>query len=184
MIGVVRGAGTPTAVQGLYIPLFMGPPAASQLQTATCWPPIHQPLACSLPPDPKMGNLVSFTTPKSEAANFHALSALDIDKQSVDFSAVDGKVKKGAGRCPWDARVLARPLAWAAGRVTAPTQNTHWAQQGQLQVQGPPALQGGAGAPAAAAVRRPAARCAHRPPPSAPLFCRWSLLSTSPPNEA
>jgi hypothetical protein len=41
-----------------------------------------------------MGNLVSFSTPKSEAANFHALSALDIDKQNVDFSAVNGKVRE------------------------------------------------------------------------------------------
>ncbi|EFN56130.1 hypothetical protein CHLNCDRAFT_48733 [Chlorella variabilis] len=39
-----------------------------------------------------MGNLVSFTTPKCEATNYHQLSALDIDKQPVDFSSLDGKV--------------------------------------------------------------------------------------------
>ena len=39
-----------------------------------------------------MGNLVSFSAPRSEATNYHQLSALDIDKQSVDFSSLAGKV--------------------------------------------------------------------------------------------
>lgn len=39
-----------------------------------------------------MGNLVSFSTPRSEVQNYHALSALDIDKQNVDFSSLNGKV--------------------------------------------------------------------------------------------
>lgn len=43
-----------------------------------------------------MGNLVSFTTPKCEATNYHQLSALDIDKQPVDFSSLDGKVRRVA----------------------------------------------------------------------------------------
>lgn len=40
-----------------------------------------------------MGNLVSFSKPKSGATNFHQLSAFDIDKQDVKFSSLDGKVK-------------------------------------------------------------------------------------------
>lgn len=58
-----------------------------------------------------MGNLVSFSTPKSEATNFHQLSALDIDKAPVDFASLDGKV--GAGAAPahheWQA-ALSRPV--------------------------------------------------------------------------
>ncbi len=39
-----------------------------------------------------MGNIVSFSSPSSEATNFHQLSALDIDKQPVDFASLAGKV--------------------------------------------------------------------------------------------
>lgn len=39
-----------------------------------------------------MGNLVSFTKPRSDVTNYHALSALDIDKKNVDFSSLNGKV--------------------------------------------------------------------------------------------
>ncbi len=49
-----------------------------------------KPSLCHGPGD--MGNLVSFSTPKSDVKNFHELSALDIDKKNVDFSALDGKV--------------------------------------------------------------------------------------------
>ncbi|PRW39381.1 Cation efflux system related [Chlorella sorokiniana] len=35
---------------------------------------------------------ISFSTPSSDATNFHQLSALDIDKQAVDFASLDGKV--------------------------------------------------------------------------------------------
>ena len=44
-----------------------------------------------------MGNLVSLSTPKTEASNFHQLSALDIDKQQVQFNTLEGKVGPGAG---------------------------------------------------------------------------------------
>ena len=44
-----------------------------------------------------MGNLVSFSTPKSEVSSFHALSALDIDKKTVEFDSLSGKVSSGAG---------------------------------------------------------------------------------------
>lgn len=43
-----------------------------------------------------MGNIVSFSSPSTEATGFHQLSALDIDKQPVDFASLAGKV--GAGR--------------------------------------------------------------------------------------
>lgn len=43
-----------------------------------------------------MGNIVSFSSPSTEATSFHQLSALDIDKQPVDFASLAGKV--GAGR--------------------------------------------------------------------------------------
>lgn len=38
----------------------------------------------------KMGGF--FSSPHSEAKNFHELSALDINKQPVDFSTLSGKV--------------------------------------------------------------------------------------------
>lgn len=50
---------------------------------------------CTLvPATANMGNLVSFTKPRSEVTNYHALSALDIDKQNVDFSSLNGKVRQ------------------------------------------------------------------------------------------
>ena len=94
MIRLVWSEATPSAVQKLYAPLFMGPRAASQPKQG---PPRRQFTHSSSVPcwsNATMGNLVSFSTPKSEAANFHALSALDIDKQNVDFSAVNGKVRE------------------------------------------------------------------------------------------
>jgi glutathione peroxidase-family protein len=33
-----------------------------------------------------------FSAPKTEATNFHQLSALDIDKKPVDFASLEGKV--------------------------------------------------------------------------------------------
>lgn len=41
-----------------------------------------------------MGNVVSFSTPKTDADNFHQLSALDIDKQAVNFATLDGKASR------------------------------------------------------------------------------------------
>ncbi len=49
----------------------------------------------------KMGNLVSFSTPMSDVSNFHKLSALDIDKQNVDFSTLDGKARSFIVRDGW-----------------------------------------------------------------------------------
>lgn len=67
---------------------------------AACAPPVSysRPRALPLATDRelsrphKMGNLVSFSSPSTEATNFHQLSALDIDKQPVDFASLAGKV--------------------------------------------------------------------------------------------
>jgi hypothetical protein len=133
MTGMVWSKLTPATVQRLYTPLFMGPNAASQLHTAACLPPIHPLLVrfrfCRS--DATMGNLVSFTTPKSEAANFHALSALDIDKLNVEFSTVDGKVrnlpsKQGAG----DGRVLGGRLSAKGDGMSRHPHSTHIGRRG------------------------------------------------------
>ena len=46
-----------------------------------------------------------FSTPSTEVTNYHQLSALDIDKQNVDFSTLDGKVRRPNLGC----------TAWLAG---------------------------------------------------------------------
>lgn len=46
---------------------------------------------------------MSFSAPSSGVTNYHQLSALDIDKQNVDFKTLDGKV--GGAPRPGGARV-------------------------------------------------------------------------------
>jgi hypothetical protein len=72
----------------------------------------------------EMGNLVSFSTPKTDVRNYHDLSALDIDKQEVPFSSLKGKVRRSAA-LPGQGVHLGHHQA--AGPPQGAAQRTSWA---------------------------------------------------------
>lgn len=58
-----------------------------------------------------MGGMVSLAKPQSAVTNYHELTALDIDKNPVDFKTLRGKVQLASGQlCP------GRPLSGPATR--------------------------------------------------------------------